>query len=1082
MCARVWDRLVSRLSNARFTAPPLHSVAALANVQLLLACVLVFIVASSVAAERLPIRIYTTEDGLAHANVRRIVRDPRGFLWFCTIDGLSRFDGAEFVTYRTGDGLPDPWVTDLLTTRDGTYWVATNGGVARFDALTQRLPRDGDRRAEQRAGRSFSGVAFEGSAKQRQVRVLLEDRAGRVWAGAVGGLSVLDRRLSPASFRPVVASPRATVTSLIESADGTLWIGTLDGLFHRQLSGEVSPEPTALRSGVRYVRALAQDKDGRLWVGHDEGLLVLGPGGGVSRLTSSAVRGLRSCGTGSLRDRRLHLPANGDDACTMNPGDGLDDRRVRALAAGSDGQVRVGMVSGSVATVSGLSDIDGAQITSVGPAHGLVEHPITTVTEDRDGNVWIGTDASGALRIAALGLVSYFQADGLRNDFVPFLFEDDQGRLIAVSASRFAINEFDGRRFVKTRFNVPPRVPDTGLFTVLRDHLGAWWLGTPAGLYRFPATRGIAHVADVTPAAHYAGIATLPSDELYPLFEDRRGDIWLIAQLPDQVRLVRWRRASDEFTTYGASEGLGEIPPDWTVARPAIVESQLGQLFFGFRDVGLFAYRDGRFESILDRGKPVDVISLHLDRVGRLWIIGPDGTVRRLDNLSARRLTTDAKVARSLTGANVRCMVEDASGHFFFGTMSGVIEVDPASGDTRRYTTADGLAQNEVWGALASRRGDLWFGTTAGVSRLDRTRSRRRTPAPRVLIRMVTVNGDARLVSELGDEGVSELTLAPSERGIAIAFFALAFGSGEHLRYQYRLEGAEDAWSPPTPVRSVNYAHLSPGAYRFQVRAVTLSGATSGLPASVSFHVLPPVWQRSWFVTAASVVVVGLVVLLYRYRVGQLVAIERVRTRIATDLHDDIGASLSQIAIQSELALGEGDVSPGTANALGRIATTSRELVESMGDIVWAINPDRDRVGDLLQRMRYFASDTLTGKNIQFSFNAPDTGRDLALTTEVRREVLLIFKEAVNNIVRHAQCSRADIDVRIERGGLVVQVADDGQGLESVARGNGHGLASMQARARRLNGRLEITTSAGGGTRLALHVPWRQASHAYLSR
>ena len=233
----------------------------------------------------------------------------------------------------------------------------------------------------------------------------------------------------------------------------------------------------------------------------------------------------------------------------------------------------------------------------------------------------------------------------------------------------------------------------------------------------------------------------------------------------------------------------------------------------------------------------------------------------------------------------------------------------------------------------------------------------------------------------------------------------------------------------------------------------------------------------------ASVLVVGLGVLLYRYRVAQLVAIERVRTRIATDLHDDIGASLSQIAIQSELALGEADVSPGAANALDRIATTSRELVESMGDIVWAINPDRDRVGDLLQRMRYFASDTLTGKNIEFSFRGPETGRDLALTTEVRREVLLIFKEAVNNIARHARCCHADIDVRVERGGLVVQVADDGQGLSvAIVRGNGHGLASMESRARRLNARLDIETRAGGGTRLVLHVPWRSVSHAYLSR
>src|SRR4029450_5461621 len=187
-----------------------------------------------------------------------------------------------------------------------------------------------------------------------------------------------------------------------------------------------------------------------------------------------------------------------------------------------------------------------------------------------------------------------------------------------------------------------------------------------------------------------------------------------------------------------------------------------------------------------------------------------------------------------------------------------------------------------------------------------------------------------------------------------------------------RREGTPGNWSPPPSVRSVNYARLSPGAYRFQVRAVTLSGATSAAPASVRFRILPPVWPRVWFVTTVFALVVGLAALLHRYRVAQLLAIERVRTRIATDLHDDIGASLSQIVIQSELALGEADVSPGSANALGRIATTSRELVESMGDIVWAINPNRDRVGDLLQRMRYFARHTTAGKKIEFSFTAAD--------------------------------------------------------------------------------------------------------------
>src|SRR4029453_3172712 len=148
MCASR-SSFMSGLSAVRSCTAP-RVAGSLSSAQAVLVCILAAFVVSSAAAERLPIHIYTTEDGLAHANVRRIVRDPRGFLWFCTIDGLSRFDGAEFVTYRTGDGLPDPWVTDLLTTRDGTYWVATNGGVARFDALTRRLPPDGDRRAEQR--------------------------------------------------------------------------------------------------------------------------------------------------------------------------------------------------------------------------------------------------------------------------------------------------------------------------------------------------------------------------------------------------------------------------------------------------------------------------------------------------------------------------------------------------------------------------------------------------------------------------------------------------------------------------------------------------------------------------------------------------------------------------------------------------------------------------------------------------------------------------------------------------------------------------------------------------------------------
>ena len=319
----------ARQSRAAFLAAPA-----------LLSWLLLSAMASSAMAERLPLRKFTTEDGLAHARVRRIVRDPRGFLWFCTVDGLSRFDGAEFVTYRTSDGLPDPWVTDVLATRDGAYWVATNAGVAIFDPLARPAANDAPPSIGDRPRQFFTRVAAEGSPAHRQVRVLLEDRAGRIWAGGQGGLSILDRSGSTLTFRPVVPGPAAMVTSLVDSADGGLWMGTLDGLFHRRPSGAVIPEPTATRAGVRHVRALARDGDGRLWVGHDEGLLVLGPGAEGSRVAPSSRPPPRlRCGlarsptsTSDASRRRVHHDAGG--RADRPPGTRARDRIGRAHARG----------------------------------------------------------------------------------------------------------------------------------------------------------------------------------------------------------------------------------------------------------------------------------------------------------------------------------------------------------------------------------------------------------------------------------------------------------------------------------------------------------------------------------------------------------------------------------------------------------------------------------------------------------------------------------------------------------------------------------------------------------------------------
>ncbi len=217
---------------------------------------------------------------------------------------------------------------------------------------------------------------------------------------------------------------------------------------------------------------------------------------------------------------------------------------------------------------------------------------------------------------------------------------------------------------------------------------------------------------------------------------------------------------------------------------------------------------------------------------------------------------------------------------------------------------------------------------------------------------------------------------------------------------------------------------------------------------------------------------------IYRNRVRRLIELERVRTRIAADLHDDIGSGLSRIAILSEVARHQVSAEAPVGEPLAVIAGASRDLVDSMSDIVWAINPNKDQLSDLVQRMRRFASDLFTARRIEFNFSAPGEEQALKIGADLRRQVFLIFKEAVNNIARHSGCTKASIEMRIENKWLTMKVLDNGPGFDPCRISEGQGLASMRARALSLGGALQIISNQGEGTKVLLKVPLAtRASH-----
>jgi two-component sensor histidine kinase len=370
--------------------------------------------------------------------------------------------------------------------------------------------------------------------------------------------------------------------------------------------------------------------------------------------------------------------------------------------------------------------------------------------------------------------------------------------------------------------------------------------------------------------------------------------------------------------------------------------------------------------------------------------------------------------------------------------------------------------------AFADREGNLWFGTTLGLSRLVPEPDPPQSPPP-ILIGGLRVRGVPYPLSDLGVDHLSGIQLNPDQTQIEISFLGLSFEAGEVLRYQYMLADADRDWGPLTAQRTVNYASLKPGSYRFLVRAVNSAGLGGSASASIAFTILPPIWQRWWFLALCACVAMSVLYALHRNHVGRLVQLERVRTRIATDLHDDIGASLSQIAVVSEVLSQRGGSQDQFREPLSQIANDSRELVASMSDLVWAIDPRRDHLNDLVQRMRRFSSDMFTARNIQFRFSAP--AGDLRLGVDQRRQIFLIFKEAVNNIVRHSGCTEAEVELTFAANTLVLRVHDNGRGLDLSQANRGNGLSDMRTRARTLGGEVEITCGQDCGTDVTLKVP-----------
>jgi ligand-binding sensor domain-containing protein/two-component sensor histidine kinase len=997
------------------------------------ALVLLFIFCPQVGAQRLSFHNYSVHDGLANAHVNSVYQDRKGYLWFGTWEGLSRFDGYGFTNYGMRDGLANPIINDITEDREGNLWVATQtGGVAR---LIDDPKESSSSQQNTTTRKKFINYTISDKREANVVGALLFDAENTLWCVTEGGIY---RARVPTYSQPydlkfeLVVQPPAdkgwTGSALVDN-QGHLWFGFYDELI--EFSEDRITKYHLPDNSDASITSIQPDGHGGLFVADNAAVFDFLPATDAEKSQEQ------------WRKLPLALRPRPEEVYTM--------------LSEPNGVLWLG-------TSYGLIKYENGRQTTITTAQGLSENHITALFKDREENLWIGTGIGGVSHLSSEKIVSFTSAEGLLNQNISMLVEDHAGHIYASALGNGIFELTEDKAVVipgsqVTPFNLIGK-------RILQDARGDWWIGTDAGLFRFHGPQLQFERGEKFKMAD--GIPEIPVFDGPGLYEDSLGRVWVGMHDFDLYWFdPRHGGHSPLFQRLILQDVWSSYPRDMMLDRTnALWVGGFGELLRLVND------KPARIEPT-DGLPEVNPRAFFLDSRGWLWIgLRFNGVSVVKDTGATPMKFINYSTANGLSSDAVWSITEDDKGRMYFGTSKGLDQFDPVTGVMRNFTSENGLAADWINYCFKDHLGNIWVGTTGGISRFDPRMESRASLPPPIYLSRIRVAGEELPVSETGTVSLPAMTLTAAQNNLLIEYVGLSFEENQKLKYQYKLEGAGSDWSEPTAERTINYAHLSPGSYRFMVRAITEEGLPSVTPASFEFRILPPVWQRWWFITAIAFLLVLTIYAIYRYRVTRLIELERIRTRIATELHDDIGSNLSRIALLSEVVrrqVREND--PQVNERLSLIAGVSRESVDSMSDIVWAINPEKDHLRDLTQRIRRVAGDTLSACNVEFRFRAQDVDHNIRLDVDTRREIFLIFKESLNNIVRHATCTEADVEFRFERGSLVLRMSDNGRGFDAEQSAEGNGLASMRQRARNIGGKLHVTSTPGEGTSITLSVP-----------
>jgi signal transduction histidine kinase/ligand-binding sensor domain-containing protein len=966
--------------------------------------------------------------------------------------------------WQTDEGLPNNTITGLAQTSDGYLWLATPSGLVSFDGVDFN---------------QFSLMDLAGNQNRGILAMTSNHANGLILAMDRGAIVNLNSEKTQV-FNSNIGLPNLVPQSAMEDGEGVIWIVYRGGSVWQIKDGKgiSMTEENGLPAGPSAC-SLTVDNKGHLWFvkagqfgtvrkGQFQTLLqldrvttCLAPARDGGIWICPGFRLLKYTESGKLEDfGSLTTNHAGIEPTVMFESD--------------DSAVWIG-TSGN-----GLFRYNGTSFEKITTSHSQ----ILSLLEDREDNLWVGTGGGGLDRIRQRSVKLEGTETGLP-EAVQSLCQDDHGVLWATTQNGLLVHWVDNKwKPIATEESWPGDAT-----CVVADHSDTVWVGTQH--HGLLCCRD-GHLISWPKADQVKGHA------IRAMLVSKSGDLWIGEENTNSLQCLH----GDQLQDF-------ELPPNIRLIR-AIAQDNAGNIWVGTSKGVLLRVNGNQLtdETTNLFGEPLSIRYLYATPDGSLWIGFAGWGLGRIKNGQFSRISD----AQGLYDNYISQIISDGRGNLWFGSNRGIFKVSLQELDavaegrashlrSVHYGQGEGLPSLQADfgytpGALRTRDGWLWIPTRSGIVVVNPDSLTDNLEPPPVLVKRIMLDDQILaqyqgVVPEKNSSKILDLRtgdllfrLPANYNRLEIDYTAMSFFAPENVQFRYQLEGVDKGWIEAGTQRSVAYSRLPAGTYHFRVIASNREGVWSELGAGFAFVVLPFFWETWTFQLIVFGAFTLCIVLIVRYlsfrrlrlrlqRVEQQAALYKERARIAKDIHDDLGANLTQIALLSELVRHDSAPPSKTDAHTHKISATARQAIKSLDEIVWAVNPRNDTLAQLMDYTGQFALDYLESAEVRCRLDFPDQIPDRQIPTNVRHNLFLVVKEALNNVVKHAQADEVWLRLFTTDMALQIEIEDNGRGFGQTSDSPGaDGLGNMRQRMKEIGGACRIESRVGKGTKIIIEFPW----------